>query len=45
LLLLLLLLLLARPGIIEALPDKPDPAMLGGIQPVARGVMTLQGIK
>jgi hypothetical protein len=42
---LLLLLLLLRPGIIEALPDRPDPAMLGGIQPVARGVMTLQGIK
>ncbi|KAF6258918.1 alternative splicing regulator-domain-containing protein [Scenedesmus sp. NREL 46B-D3] len=35
----------ARPGIIEALPDRPDPAMLGGIQPVARGFMTLQGIK
>lgn len=39
------LLLPCRAGIIEALPDRPDPAMLGGIQPVAREVMTLQGIK
>eukprot|EP00879_Flechtneria_rotunda_P005015 GHRR01005291.1.p1 GENE.GHRR01005291.1~~GHRR01005291.1.p1 ORF type:complete len:648 (+),score=222.28 GHRR01005291.1:283-2226(+) len=35
----------SRAGIIEAMPDRPDPAMLGGIQPVAREVMTLQGIR
>jgi hypothetical protein len=36
---------LARGGILEALPDRPDPAMLGGIQPVARELMTVQGIR
>lgn len=32
-------------GIIEALPDRPDPAMLGGIQPVKKEVLTVQGVR
>lgn len=39
------LLLSCSASIIEALPDRPDPAMWGGMQPVAPGALAVQGIK
>jgi hypothetical protein len=39
------LLLCCSASIIEALPDRPDPAMWGGMQPVAPGALAVQGIK
>jgi len=32
-------------GIVEALPDRPDPAMLGGIRPVAQEALQIQGLR
>jgi hypothetical protein len=42
----LVLLLFARSAsIIDALPDRPDPASWGGMQPVSAAALTVQGIK
>ena len=32
-------------GIVEALPDKPDPAMLGGMRPVAQAALQVHGLR
>lgn len=32
-------------SIIDALPDRPDPASWGGMQPVSAAALTVQGIK
>lgn len=32
-------------GIVEALPDRPDPAMLGGMRPVAQEALQVQGVR
>jgi hypothetical protein len=34
---------LSRQEFIDALPDRPDPAMLGGILPVTVDKLTVQG--
>jgi hypothetical protein len=35
----------AHSSIIDALPDRPDPAMWGGMQPVKREELTVHGIR
>lgn len=35
----------ASASIIDALPDRPDPASWGGMQPVSAAALTVQGIK